>query len=169
MSRGKSPHTRSATLIARIPLRYPALNSLLTPEAWIPKSISFEFQTSDKMIADHISEVMIVTGLLTMGAIAAFLVPAKILKFVFGVVDANTGTRFIAQHWGLLVFLVGALLVFAGRHSEFRVPVLVVAATEKLVGSGLILTGPLRRRSAALVLVIADSLMALLYVLILLL
>jgi hypothetical protein len=33
------------------------------------------------MIADHISEVLIVTGLLTMGAIAAFLVPANILGF----------------------------------------------------------------------------------------
>ncbi|HEY7319793.1 MAG TPA: hypothetical protein VIE89_19660 [Candidatus Binatia bacterium] len=74
------------------------------------------------MSADHINVALIVTGLLTMGAIAAFLVPAKILKFAFGVVDPDAGTGFIAQHWGLLVFLVGALLVFAGRPSEFRVP-----------------------------------------------
>ena len=38
------------------------------------------------MIADHSSEVLIVTGLLTMGAIAAFLAPANILKLVFGIV-----------------------------------------------------------------------------------
>ena len=60
------------------------------------------------MIADHSSEVLIVTGLLTMGAIAAFLAPANILKLVFGIVDPDAGTRFIVQHWGLLVFLVGA-------------------------------------------------------------
>ena len=121
------------------------------------------------MIADHISEVLIVTGLLTMGAIAAFLLPANILKFVFGSADPDAGNRFVVRHWGLLVFLVGALLVFAGRHPEVRLPVLVVAATEKLVGSWLILTGPLRRRPVALVIVAADSLMAILYLLILLL
>ena len=121
------------------------------------------------MIADHISEVLIVTGLLTMGAIAAFLVPANILKLVFGIVDPDAGTRFIVQHWGLLVFLVGALLVFAGRHPEVRVPVLVVAATEKLLGSGLMLTGSLRRRPVVLAIVAADSLMAVLYLRLLLL
>ena len=115
------------------------------------------------MIADHSSEVLIVTGLLTMGAIAAFLAPANILKLVFGSVAPDAGSRFIVQHWGLLVFLVGALLVFAGRHSEVRVPVLVVAATEKLVGSGLMLTGSLRRRPVVLAIVAADSLMAVLY------
>jgi len=121
------------------------------------------------MIADHSSEVLIVTGLLTMGAIAAFLAPANILKLVFGIVDPDAGSRFIVQHWGLLVCLVGALLVFAGRHPEVRVPVLLVAATEKLVGSGLMLTGSLRRRPVVLAIVAADSLMAVLYLRLLLL
>ena len=121
------------------------------------------------MLADHVSEILIVTGLLTMGAIAAFLLPANVLKLVFGIDDPDAGIRFVGRHWGLLVFLVGALLVFAGRHPEIRLPVLVVAATEKLVGSWLILAGLLRRRPVALVMVAADSLMAILYLLILLL
>ena len=119
------------------------------------------------MLAEHNGEILIVTGWLTMGAIAAFLLPATILKVVFGVVAPDAGTRFIARHWGLLVFLVGALLVYAGRHPEVRVPVMA-AATEKLVGSGMVLAGPLRRRAAALVIVAADSLMGMLYLMLLL-
>jgi hypothetical protein len=120
------------------------------------------------MIADHASEILIVTGLLTMGAISVSLAPATMVKLLFGMVEPDAGTRFLAQHWGLLVSLLGGLLVFAGRHPEVRVPVMIVAATEKLIGGWLILTGPLRRNPVALVIVAADSLMAILYLLILL-
>jgi hypothetical protein len=108
-------------------------------------------------MTEHISEILIVTGLLTMGTFAAFLTPATILNGVFGVVATEAGTRYIVQHWGLLVFLMGALLVFAGRHPEMQVPMMAMVATEKLVGSGMALMGPLRRRTAAPQIITADS------------
>ena len=109
-----------------------------------------------------------ITGLLTRGAIVAFLAPTFVLKQVFGVTDVDTGNRFLAMHWGLLVFLVGGMLVYSGYRPEIRVPVMLVAATEKLVGSGLILAGSLRRKPIAITLVAADSFMGLGYLLLLL-
>ena len=113
------------------------------------------------------SEVLSVTGLLTMGAVLALFKPSFILKWVFGVIEAGVATKFLVQHWGLLVFLVGTLLFFASYHPEVQIPILIVAATEKCIGGGLILLGPLRRRPIALGIVAADSVMAILYLLIL--
>ena len=72
--------------------------------------------------------------------------------------------RTITRHWGLLVFLVGCLLVFAGYHADVRVPVMLVAATEKLVLAAFVLTSPLRRQPLPVLIVSADTVMALLYV-----
>ena len=107
MSRGKSPHTRSATLIARIPLRYPALNSLLTPETWIQKSIGFEFQTSDKMISFPAFALALLAGL--RGAAyerrASFRLPvAWMLGSLFGLTAAATnGGAVLSSFWYLLL------------------------------------------------------------------
>jgi len=120
------------------------------------------------MLVEYSGEILIATGLLTMGAFAAFLFPTTISHIVFGIITPDAGTRFIVQHWALLVFLVGALLVCAGRHPEMQVPVMAVAATDKLVGSGMVLAGPLRHRAAALAIVAADSIMGMMYLLMLL-
>jgi hypothetical protein len=115
------------------------------------------------MIAAHVGEILTVTGLLTMGAIAFFLMPAAMLKLVFGVAKPDLATRTIARHWGLLVALIGALLVLARYHPEARVPVMVVAATEKLAIATLVLSSTLRQRSMALMIASADAVMAILY------
>src|SRR5215510_5100958 len=85
------------------------------------------------MIAAHVGAILIATGLLTMGAVALLLMPARMLRLIFAVGEPDVVTRTIARHWGLLVFLVGCLLVFAGYHPDVRVSVMSVAATEKLV------------------------------------
>lgn len=122
------------------------------------------FCYSDRtMIAAHVGQILIVTGLLTIGAIAFFLMPAAMLKLVFGVAETDLATRTIARHWGLLVALVGALLVLAGHHPEVRVPVMVVAATEKLAIATLVLSSTLRQRSLPLMIASSDAVMAILY------
>ena len=115
------------------------------------------------MIAAHIGEILIVTGLLTMGAVAFVLMPAAMLKLVFGVAEPDVVTQTITRHWGLLLVLIGALLVFARYHPEVRVPVMVVAATEKLALAPLILARPLRRRPLPVMIASADAVMAILY------
>jgi hypothetical protein len=47
----------------------------------------------------------------------------------------------LVRHWGLLLFLVGALLVYSALAPAIRVPVLMLAIAEKLVISAQILLG----------------------------
>ena len=58
-------------------------------------------------------------------------------------------------------------MLYAAYHPETRVPILVVAAAEKLALALLVFTGPLRKRMLTVAIVAADAIMALLYVLIL--
>ena len=115
------------------------------------------------MIAAHITIVLVVTGLLTMGGAIVFVMPSSMLKLLFGVSAPDEVTRLVARHWGLLVAFIGALLVYAGYLPELRVPVMAVAAVEKLVIAGLVLGSPLRHRRLAVIIVAGDAAMAILY------
>jgi hypothetical protein len=77
-------------------------------------------------------------------------------------------TLLFARHWGLVVALVGALLIYAGYHPELRVPVMAIAATEKLALAGQVLGSSLRRRSLLVIIVAADAVIAILYLIVLL-
>ena len=120
------------------------------------------------MIAANINIILVVTGVLTLGAALVFFVPGLMLKIGFGVSAPDDVTRLVTRHWGLLVGLVGFLLVYAGYHPELRVPVMAIAATEKLALAGLVLGSSLRRRSLLMIIVAADVVMAILYLIVLL-
>lgn len=90
------------------------------------------------MVTSWIEPILIVTGLATMGAIALFLLPKPGLKLFLGIETTESGILLLARHWGLLIFLVGALLVYSAFALEIRVPVLSVAIIEKGVGSALL-------------------------------
>lgn len=123
---------------------------------------------SCRVFAAYVGIILIVTGAITLGASAAVVAPAAILRFLFGDRDPDSLTIFIARHWGLLVGLVGGLLVYAGYHSEARLPIMIAAIAEKLAIGVLIFSSPLRHRIAAAAVAGADTVMALLYILILL-
>ena len=119
------------------------------------------------VLAAHIGIILIVTGAITVGASAAVVAPATILRFLFGYRDPDSVTVMITRHWGLLVALVGGLLVYAGYHSDARLPIMIAAIAEKLAIGVLIFSSPLRQRIAAATVAAADTVMALLYILIL--
>jgi len=60
-----------------------------------------------------------------------FVAPAPILRMIFGA-TGEIGLA-VARHWGLLIFLVGALLIYAAFHPWVRGPAMVVAVIEKAV------------------------------------
>jgi hypothetical protein len=120
------------------------------------------------LIAANINIILVVTGVLTLGAALVFFVPDRVLKIVFGVSAPDDVTRLVTRHWGLVVGLVGSLLVYAGHHPELRVPVMAIAATEKLALAGLVLGSSLRRRGLLMIIVAADVVMAILYLIVLL-
>ncbi len=119
------------------------------------------------VFASHVGIILIVTGAITMGASAAVIVPVTILRLLFGDRNPDSLTVLITRHWGLLVALIGGLLIYAGYHSEARLPIMIAAIAEKLAIGVLIFSTPLRQRVAAATVAGADTVMAVLYIVIL--
>jgi hypothetical protein len=115
------------------------------------------------MLAAQIELILLLTGLATSGAFLMFLAPATMMKLLFGKVSSDTLSLLIARHWGLLVFLIGILLIYAAYHAEIRVPTLIVASIEKVVFALGLLISPFRRRPIVLAIALTDAAMSALY------
>jgi hypothetical protein len=115
------------------------------------------------MLAARIEWILLLTGLATAGALFLALAPVTTMKVLFGQGPSDALGLLIARHWGLLVGLVGALLIYAAYHAEVRVPALTVAIVEKTaIALGMVIS-PFRRRPAVLVMALADAGMAAVY------
>ncbi len=115
------------------------------------------------MINAHIETILIITGLATALAIVQCVVPRPILRFAFGIETPQPATLLIASHWGLLVFLVGALLVYSAFQPSVRVPSMIVGTVEKLFFAGLVFFGDMPRTARVKALAVADTGIAVLY------
>jgi hypothetical protein len=115
------------------------------------------------MLAAQIELILLITGLATAGAVVLFLAPVPIMKLLFGQVPSDALSLLIARHWGLLVGLVGALLIYAAYHAEVRVPTMVVAIVEKAALVFGVSVSPFHRRPTVLVVALADAGMAAVY------
>ena len=112
----------------------------------------------------QIELILLLTGLATSSALALFLAPVTMMKILFGQATSETISLLIARHWGLLIFLVGALLVYAAYHPEIRLPTLMVALVEKVAFALGVFLSPLRRRRTAVIMAVADASMAAVYI-----
>ena len=119
------------------------------------------------MIGAHIELILIVTGALTAMAPLQFIAPAWVLRMIYGEAPTDQVGLAVARHWGLLTFLVGALLVYAAFYPSVRGPAMVIAVIEKAaLGLGLgVFATSLRTHSAAAAVAAGDSLIAIIYVL----
>jgi hypothetical protein len=106
--------------------------------------------------------ILLITGLATAGALVVFLAPATMMKMLFGQAHSDA-LSLLARHWGLLVSLVGALLIYAAYHAEVRVPAMVVAIAEKVPFVLTLFMSPFRGRPAVLLMALADAGMAAVY------
>jgi hypothetical protein len=112
----------------------------------------------------HIEVILIITGAATAIALIQFIAPAPVLRVIFGEAPANAVSLALARHWGLLIFCVGVLLIYAAFHPSVRDPAMVFAATEKVaLGVGVLGTS-LRRHAVAAAIAAGDSLIALVYI-----
>ena len=109
------------------------------------------------MLAAQIELILLLTGLATTGALVLPLAPVTTMKILFGQAPADALSLLIARHWGLLVGLVGALLIYAAYHAEIRVPTLIVAIVEKAAFALGMFLSPFRRRPTVLVMALADA------------
>src|SRR5262249_21064860 len=117
------------------------------------------------MIGAHIEVILIVTGALTAIVLLQFVAPAQVLRMIHAEAPTDKVVLAIVRHWGLLVFLVGALLIYAAFDASVRAPAMVVAVIEKAaLGLGVFGTS-LRTHPAVAAIAVGDSLMALVYAL----
>ncbi len=88
------------------------------------------------IIADHISAILTVTGIVTALVVLQFFLPVQVLRLLSKITIDDEAGLFFARHWGLLAFAIGALLVYAADHAEARQAIMLAAAVEKagLVG-----------------------------------
>lgn len=116
------------------------------------------------MIATRIELILIVTGAATATMLSQFFAPLPVLRLIYGHAPTDGVSVALARHWGLLIFCVGALLIYAAFYPSVRTPILLFAVVEK-VGLGVCVLGTsLRRQGIAGALAAADLLMALVYV-----
>ena len=117
------------------------------------------------MIGAHIEIILIVTGALTAVALLQFIAPLPMLRLIYGEAPDDEVSLFLARHWGLLIFLIGALLIYAAFHADLRTSATLLAAVEKIaLGLGVFGTS-LRRHLVLAAIAAGDSLIALIYVL----
>jgi hypothetical protein len=115
------------------------------------------------MLTDQIELILLLTGLATSGALVMFVAPTLTMKMLFRQTSSDTLSILIARHWGLLIFLVGALLVYAAYHTEIRSATIIVAVVEKLVFALMVFVSHFRRYRIAFIVALADTSMAIVY------
>lgn len=117
------------------------------------------------MLASSIVWILVGSGAVTCAAgLPAFLFPRQLLRIAFGIEDPSDGVVFFARHWGLLIFLVGALVVYSAYDPASRFPILIAAAAEKAVLVGQIFFGRMKRTVVMTAIALGDGLFAVLYV-----
>jgi len=91
------------------------------------------------IIADHISAILTVTGIVTALVVLQFFFPVAVLRLLSKLSIEDEAGLFFACHWGLLAFVIGGLLVYAAGHAEAREAIMIAAAVEKAGLVGLVL------------------------------
>ena len=117
------------------------------------------------MLTSNFGWIIAASGVVTaVAGLTAVLAARPFLRFGFGVESPQSSMVFFVRHWGVLIFVVGALLVYSAGVPAVRTPVLIAAAVEKFAVGLLIFLGPMRRTSVMTAAVIGDGLFAVLYV-----
>ncbi|MFZ6731415.1 hypothetical protein ACO0LG_05810 [Undibacterium sp. Ji42W] len=78
-----------------------------------------------------IRKILYVSGTVTMLGGLQFIAPTLFLQASGMQVGDVTGL-FFARHWGLMAFVVGALIIYAVKQTQARRAILLAAAVEKL-------------------------------------
>src|SRR5262252_9719105 len=117
------------------------------------------------MLASSIEWILVASGIVTaVAGLAALLFPHLFLRSAFGVESPASSLVFFVRHWGVLIFVVAALIVYSAYVPAVRAPVLAAAAIEKFAIGLLTFFGPIKRTRGMTTLAIGDGVFAILYV-----
>jgi hypothetical protein len=116
------------------------------------------------LIADHITGILLVTGIVTASPILQFFFPVQVLKRLNKLEIHDEAGLFYARHWGLLACSIGLLLIYAATHPDIRTPIMLSALLEKM---GIVMFGVIHRNRPYMqgmrIAVIFDAICSLLY------
>jgi len=116
-------------------------------------------------LASSIGWILVGSGTITAAAgLGALLFPNLFLRLVVEVESSISPLVFFIQHWGVLIFVVGALITYSAYAPTVRAPVLAAAAIEKIAIGLLTFLGPIKRTRALTAMAVGDSAFAILYV-----
>lgn len=115
-------------------------------------------------VAAYIEPILLVSGIVTAGAIAAFFAPRVVARVVFRDDLVAAPGVLLVRHWGLLVCLVGCLIIYAAYAPAARYPILLAAVAEKAALIALFSVGGVRWSPAMQAIAVIDGLFAILYV-----
>jgi len=115
------------------------------------------------VVSSNIEAVLVVTGVVTAGMLVQFAAPLWTLRHTFNEVPSGAAAIALARHWGLLLFCIGALLIYAGFHPAVRKPAVVIASIEKAGFVACVFGTSLRRRPMVAMMATADAAMVLIY------
>lgn len=111
------------------------------------------------LVASYIKPIMLVSGLLTCTMLYAAIAPQAALQSTFGASLTGPLAEIIVRNWGILIFLVGAMLIYGAFNPQVRSLVLTIAGLSKLAFIGLVLSyGSLYLGNQAGIAIAIDSL-----------
>jgi hypothetical protein len=147
-----------------------SINELRRPLAVIGRAFLDQLSNEcsrmgNQVITSNIEAILIVTGALTATMLAQFVAPLWTLRHTFGEVPSGAVSIVLARHWGLLLFCVGALLVYSAFHPTLREPAVVLASIEKAGFVACVFGTSLRRRLMSSIMAAADTLMVFIFAL----
>jgi hypothetical protein len=83
--------------------------------------------------------IMLVSGVLTCSMLYAAIAPHAALQSTFGETLQGPVAEIVVRNWGMLIFLIGAMLIYGAFDSVARPLVLIVAGLSKVTFIALIL------------------------------
>jgi hypothetical protein len=83
--------------------------------------------------------IMLVSGALTCTMLYAAVAPQETLQNMFGATLQDPVAEIVVRNWGVLIFIIGAMLIYGAFHAAVRPLVLTVAGLSKVTFIALIL------------------------------
>ena len=116
------------------------------------------------ILVDNMQWALLVCGLLTFSMIQGVFAPRATMRAYFGEAPDSPAAHLLMRSWSSLVAFSGLLLIYAAYAPEIRPAALTFAGAGKLFFVLLILSQPKRFfRGQAVLAVVLDSLMVLLF------
>jgi len=117
------------------------------------------------IVAKNIKWIMLVSGVLTCTMLYAAINPQAALLNTFGESISGPLAEVIVRNWGVLIFLIGAMLVYGAYKPVHRILIIIVAVISKIAFIGLVATIGNQYLSTAGIAIAVDSGFILLFLL----